>query len=233
MKKTEHHYDILKSNYVDYLEMAQNGIVKDFGGPSLYFHQRSLDEQKKSFLQDTHLEMIYATLASWGMHRMGETKTKMVNFSDFKKSILAKQKDLESLRNQRLENVSKESVKELIVKLNEICFDLKVSVSNSRIVGNTKTLAHILPNIIPPIDRQYTIRFFKCQDLTKTVGDFKNDEESSYFNFIMERAHDFITHINNDERVIIDNEFNTSYPKIFDNLIVAYIKTGIKESKMK
>ena len=233
MKKTEHHYDILKSNYVDYLEMAQNGIVKDFGGPSLYFHQRSLDEQKKSFLQDTHLEMIYATLASWGMHRMGETKTKMVNFSDFKKSILAKQKDLESLRNQRLENVSKESVKELIVKLNEICFDLKVSVSNSRIVGNTKTLAHILPNIIPPIDRQYTIRFFKCQDLTKTVGDFKNDEESSYFNFIMEKAHDFITHINNDERVIIDNEFNTSYPKIFDNLIVAYIKTGIKESKMK
>ena len=203
MKKTEHHYNILKSNYVDYLEMAQNGIVKDFGGPSLYFHQRSLEEQKKSFLQDTHLEMIYATLASWGMHRMGETKTKMVNFSDFKKSILAKQKDLESLRNQRLENVSKESVKELIVKLNEICFDLKVSVSNSRIVRNTKTLAHILPNLIPPIDRQYTIRFFKCQDLTKTVGDFKNDEESSYFNFIMEKAHDFITHINNDERVII------------------------------
>ena len=56
-------------------------VLRDFGGPSVYFHQQSIRAQASAFLGDRHIEMIYATLASWGMHRMGDpeaTKTKKI-----------------------------------------------------------------------------------------------------------------------------------------------------------
>src|SRR5208337_3150297 len=66
-------------------------VLKEFGGPSIYFHVQSIKEQETAFLSDRHIEMIYATLASWGMHKMGnpdETKAKLVEYSDFRQSIL-------------------------------------------------------------------------------------------------------------------------------------------------
>jgi hypothetical protein len=48
-----------------------------FRGPSLYFHHRALQTRNsEDFL--AHLEYVYATLASWGMHRMGRGGSKMV-----------------------------------------------------------------------------------------------------------------------------------------------------------
>jgi hypothetical protein len=39
----------------------------------------------------------------------------------------------------------------------------KVSISEASIVANSKALFHVLPEPIPPIDRQYTWRFFHAQ----------------------------------------------------------------------
>ena len=35
-----------------------------------------------------------------------------------------------------------------------------MSASGTQIVAGTKALHHLLPDLIPPIDRTYTIRFF-------------------------------------------------------------------------
>ena len=231
MRITDIHYNELMKNYCNYIEIARNEIPKDFGGPSSHFHQRSLEELNNSFLNEPHLEMIYATLASWGMHRMGKTYTKLVDYCDFKNTILSHKKELTELKYVHIEDLTVENLKEIIIKLKQICFEMKVSISNSKIVGNSKTLAHILPNLVPPIDRQYTIRFFKCIELRKNVGDFKGEnEEKEYFEYIMEKAYDFIVQIKSCDKIIIDNKFNTSYPKIFDNIIVAYIKTNTPSS---
>ena len=67
----------LIENIDTYFELSRE-IEKEFGGPSLHFHLQSILEAKNNFLSDRHIEMIYATLASWGMHRMGppdKTKT--------------------------------------------------------------------------------------------------------------------------------------------------------------
>jgi hypothetical protein len=37
---------------------------------------------------------------------------------------------------------------------------LRLSVSSATIVVNSKALFHLFPEFIPPIDRQYTVRFF-------------------------------------------------------------------------
>ncbi len=231
MKLTETNYLALKSDYSTYLDIAK-GIGNNFGGPSLYFHQRALDEIERSFLGKTHIEMIYATLASWGMHRMGDTKTKMVDFNKFENSILTHKNILSDLKTLKMEEVSNSNLPEVIEKLRSICFALKTSESNSRIVGNSKTLAHILPNIVPPIDRQYTIRFFSCEPTSflnakegiKQPPGIKFSEEETCFTYILEKTHNFINHIKVEKQIGLSGTFNTSYPKIFDNLIMAYVR---------
>ena len=57
-----------------------------FGGPSLYFHQRALATRRPPAALP-HLECVYATLASWGMHRMGKGGSKMQPFDVFARSL--------------------------------------------------------------------------------------------------------------------------------------------------
>lgn len=60
--------------------------AETFGGPSLYFRQRALDTRRAPApLQ--HLEYVYATLASWGMHRMGPGGSKMPAFEAVRASV--------------------------------------------------------------------------------------------------------------------------------------------------
>ena len=64
-----------------------------FGGPSVYFHVECLRAGQTDFLSKRHIEMLYATLAAWGMHRMGDletTKTKLTNWERFYGSLVAR-----------------------------------------------------------------------------------------------------------------------------------------------
>lgn len=229
---TDTNFNILKRDYLKFLNQI-NAVSNDFGGPSIYFHNRSLEEKKRNFLGESHIENIYATLTSWGMHRMGNTKTKMTVYNDFKNSILKQKQSLVELKDLKIQDLlgNKDDV---LNELTRICFSFSVSISNSKIVGNSKTLAHILPDLVPPIDRQYTIRFFtnepkssnNSKGLYKTLANFNGIEsEQKYFRHIFDKTLEFTQHIKNDKQVFLDNSFNTSYPKIFDNLIMAYIKS--------
>jgi hypothetical protein len=81
-------------------------VFREFGGPSVYFHIQAINQQRHDFMSERHIEMIYATLALCGMHRMGdpdETKAKMTEFSDFKQSLIAQYAALTSFRNVKME----------------------------------------------------------------------------------------------------------------------------------
>lgn len=218
-------------------------VLKDFGGPSIYFHTQAIKEQENHFFSDRHIEMIYATLASWGMHKMGDpniTKAKMVSFVEFKHSILIHQKDFEKLREYRIDSCTYQEYDNYLNQLEKIYYNLRVSISDATIVANSKTMAHILPNIIPPLDRQYSIRFFTQEykrfftksgtykpvnipkNITDQFSDFK--DYCCRIKMIFDRC--------NHEIFTIDKEsFNTSYPKIMDNLIMAFVKNVPKPMK--
>jgi hypothetical protein len=65
--------------------------AETFRGLSLYFHQRSLDTRNSKDMF-CHLEYVTATLASWGMHRMGKGGSKMQSFGCFVKVLRAPNK---------------------------------------------------------------------------------------------------------------------------------------------
>lgn len=214
-------------------------ISNEFGGPSLYFHTQAIAEQKERFLSERHTEMIYATLSSWGMHRMGDssTKTKMVEFGAFKKSIESQRDPLARILPCKMHNCTLTEFADYIDSLHDVFFSLRVSISNALAVAHSKTLAHLLPDFIPPIDRQYTVRFF-TQDKEsffikkenkwkyRDVKDLPRDHEEQFalFKNYCCRIKQMLDGCDRSRFRLIPNSFNTSFPKIMDNMIVAFVK---------
>lgn len=129
-----------------------------FTGPSLHFHRRALGFDRKNDQAKCKNELIYAMLASWGMHRMGSNGPKMVGFERFSTSIYNLHVDSSS--------ASKLSYKDLLYtnsnnwkELHGIYNQLDVMESSKSLVAHSKVLAHLFPHLIAPIDREYTLKY--------------------------------------------------------------------------
>lgn len=226
--------DLISNFQKYYLQSLQ--VLNEFGGPSVYFHTQCIKEQCSNFLSDRHIELIYATLASWGMHRMGDprtTRTKLHDFKNFKESIIVSRAQLQVLTKKDLINMDESEYSKILEDLKEIYLKLKVSISNSKLVGNAKTLAHIIPNLIPPIDRQYTIRFFTQQrnEFFNKSGKYRQvsipNSIDIQFQLFIDTCIEMKRLLGSFDKNLMEinpETFNTSYPKIIDNVIMAYVK---------
>lgn len=125
-----------------------------FTGPSLYFHHRALDAARAGELTSL-AEYSYAVLASRGMHRMGRGGAKMREFGEFQASLSTVWPLLRDLQCAAPSSLDSRGWKDL-----EHAFRAVRCWPPARtIVGNSKVLAHAIPNLVPPIDREYTLRF--------------------------------------------------------------------------
>lgn len=149
-------FDDQKSKLLGGLDAAHAAYYKDetFGGPSLYFHIQALNAARERQF-DRFCECSYAMLASWGMHRMGSRGSKMREFGEFHSSLtlvwpLAAQ--LQGKIPSELSEGDWNSLKNLFC-------GIRCMATGTSLVGNSKVLAHLLPNLVPPVDREYTLTF--------------------------------------------------------------------------
>jgi hypothetical protein len=209
----------LEDNLSIYLAKTSD-VGNAFGGPSIYFHREAIKEISVDFLGKRHIDMIYAMLPSWGMHRMGEkSKTKVIDFDQFIAQIDSIKPELIKLKNKHISEVTVNEILELLVNLH-------ISVSNAFLVSSSKVLHHIIPNLISPIDRQYSIRF-----MMQKKGNFDNstinlDYEHAYAEMFLSSMFSFIKKNENIIKKKINSNFNTSITKIFDNLLMVYVKNN-------
>lgn len=198
-----------------------------FTGPSLYFHFRTLNQLHKHltfsevFKDNLFFEYLYATLTSWGLHRMGPVKAKLVDFETFIRSFQHQENEIEELQNIDLIELSEIDVPDVVEKLWNILNDLKVSVSKTKLVANSKALHHILPHIMPPIDREYTLRFF-CN--RKTI----QGRDEQIFREIYPWFHVIGSRNKIQIRSNIGTGFHTSETKVIDNAIVGFVLSELE-----
>jgi len=194
-----------------------------FSGPSLYFHKRSLDTRHApASLQ--HLEYVYATLASWGMHRMGSGGSKMCAFADFGASV-------ERLKEKiiRAQGFAATAMTEgAWANLREIFSGITIMASRTLLVGNSKVMHHMMPNIVPPIDREYTLRYL-CGNTM-----FPNDPEKEWqtmraliSGFFIPVATDKTFAAKTEHWIAAKRPWDTSPMKIIDNLLIGARKPAV------
>ena len=221
---------------VDDLVRGFSSFVKTFNdsgrftGPSVYFHCRTLERLRAhasataALTDDAFVESLYATLVSWGMHRMGGRGARMVDFEAFKTSLLSQRERIGELQGLRLREIDTALLPSVIVELWNTISGLDIGVGKTKIVIGTKTLHHLIPELVPPIDRQYTIRFF-FEHTTMSQGD-----QITFFE-TFPRLHHIARMCAQEILSLIGvGSMSTSSTKIIDNAIVGY---GIKRLRIK
>ncbi|MGB9854675.1 MAG: hypothetical protein ACPLRY_07740 [Candidatus Bathyarchaeales archaeon] len=215
----------LCNNFESYL--VEFDRANPFTGPSIYFHLKTLERLRTigtlKALEDTlFFEYLYATLASWGMHRMGPQGAKLVEFTDFMKTLQSQKEKIVNLQGLKLTHLKEEELNDAINKLWNILSNLKVSSTETQLIACSKALHHILPNLMPPIDREHTLRFIYGYNPTY-------DSEEQRF----KKTFPLFWKIGNREKSTIlrwvGKGFHTSETKVIDNAIVGYVKTRMKK----
>jgi hypothetical protein len=207
-------------------------LFEKFGGPCSYFHEKCLRAGGDKFLSERHIEMLYATLTAWGMHRMGKGMTKLTEWQKFSGSIRDQGREFKQFQSCSLLKMSETEYSNAVLQLKPYYQKLKLSASKATIVVNSKALHHLFPDFIPPIDRQYTVRFFKQKPeqwlykkkkFRTVVLPPEPEEQFEWFHRIcvgIKRLADRV------DPALIEDEFHlhdVMAPKALDNAIVNYV----------
>lgn len=198
-----------------------------FPGPSLYFHERAIERRRAhddaaSLLADTQfLEYLYAVLPAWGMHRMGKQKAKVVGFDLMVESCRAMAEPIQALWDRSITAIPGDEVGDVGAEVWHIIGGLQVSQSATRIVAGSKALHHVLPDLVPPVDRQYTFRFFTGQ---KSVQHGEAAAFAEWFPYICEIGRRCRVEIGQIEDR--GGFMATSAAKVIDNAIIGFMQRG-------
>jgi len=218
----------LSNNFDHYLELFNKS--DNFVGPSIYFHHKTLGQRNKHkdvnslSCDDLFFDYLYATLASWGMHRMGPGNTKLVDIEDIKESIKISIPSIEMLWDKSLLCSDISTINDIINILWNIISSMNVSVAEVKIVACSKTLHHILPDLVPPIDRSYTYNFIYNRTMLSI-------DEKEAFKEICSVMHEIGAKNKNYIMRWVGKGFNTSPTKVIDNAIMGFVMSELKKEK--
>jgi hypothetical protein len=153
------------------------------------------------------------------MHRMGRRGAKMHDFDVFNRSITALSDPIAQAASYDCQSLNEEEW----AVLHRIFYGLEVMASDIHLVGNSKVMHHLMPHLIPPIDREYTLWYLRGNTSIKNNMEwewamFRGAIESFFLPILAdarfrENAHYWLQRQ-------AEFPWDTSEMKIVDNLII-------------
>lgn len=154
--------------------------------------------------------LLYKTLRAWGIGKRG---SRLVSADRFASGLNRQAKEIASLESLAIDdrtlNVSRASD-----RLWKVLDELVVTDNKARLVPATKTLHHLLPDLVVPIDREYTQTFFGWHNT-----DFQNHQATCFrqaFQTFQRIA------VETSPSRFVGSGWNTSKTKVIDNAIVGF-----------
>ncbi len=189
-----------------------------FGSSSLHFHLRALERRPI----EERVEPLYAMLATWGMDRPGHGGPKLKAFDKFAESVLGIGEKLTESEGVTYDNATEAHVGELA----DLARSFTVMDTGPWLVANSKILHHLLPDLVGPIDRRYTLVYLTGGD----VSDLTQFDQQALFRDI---TVEFYWQVARDQRFRAiaslwisqpPSSWDTSFLKVVDNLVVAAVR---------
>ena len=113
------------------------------------------------------VEALYDTLRAWGVGSRGSILVPLAEFGPRLRSVSATLEPLEPLRI----DADDPNIQSSIESLWKAIESMRVVRNKAPLVAGTKTLHHLLPDLVPPMDRAYTQTFFGWH-----APQFQNDQ---------------------------------------------------------
>ena len=208
-----------------YLERFEE--LELFTGPSVCFHLRTLHVLRmhgsaaEAAADSSFAEMLYATLTAWGLHRMGRTRTKLLPFEEFSSSLREARDAIRDIERYRLLALHQGQVNHAVSGVWRIMERLRLGASNTKLVVNSKAVHHLLPALVPPVDREYTLTFFFGHKNLSRGEEETFKEMFPLFHRIGVSCAELI-------RQAVGRGFHTSETKVIDNAIVGFVSKEMK-----
>lgn len=118
--------------------------------------RRSIGSASEAIDSEDFLNSLYATLKSWGIGMRGSN---LRPFDEFRIAIRESVGSINKLDGIKIDDPKTHS-SDLSNSLWSIIASLNIVKNNAPIVAGTKALHHILPDLVVPVDRAYTQKFF-------------------------------------------------------------------------
>ena len=152
--------ELLYNKFGEYLEIHDR--TSGFGGRQLELHLQTLalrnqNGAKESLDSENFISSLWETLVAWGMNRGGN----LANKAQLRQSLTARGDVISQLECFKINELNPQQVETLSDDIWQLIKFLRVSSSSSQIVAGTKALHHILPELVPPVDRKWTGSFFR------------------------------------------------------------------------
>jgi len=206
----------LIDEFPDLLDYYDNHLPFDRSGQYAN-HRRTIDLRRQAgsvaaaLADDRFLRSLYSTLESWGI---GSRGSRVVPFDDFATELRRWSEPLADLDDLTIDGpeLAADATGDALWRLID---GIHLVDNQAPIVALSKTIHHILPDLLPPIDRMYTQKFFG----------FHNPE----FQYGQQRTFGEIwTHFVEIARAVnpasyVGDGWRTSRSKVIDNAIVAFV----------
>jgi hypothetical protein len=118
--------------------------------------RRAVGSAEAAATDDRFTELLHSTLQAWGI---GRRASRLAALDEFRRELSDRAPELPQLDQLTLEDPSLE-ITEVTKVLDRLVQELGVVDNQARIVAGTKTLHHLLPDLVPPMDRAWTGAFF-------------------------------------------------------------------------
>lgn len=169
--------------------------------------------------------LIYDTLEKWNMNQRGAQLTSIENF---KRSLSENKHDLIEVYKHKLHLIDKERIPQKMIELLKTLFcNLRVMESKRRIVGVSKTLHFLIPDLVMPIDGKFTMLYFYGYNKYSD----KDEIEFKTFKDIFVNTIEITSRLNLKELDVDGKGWNTSIPKLIDNVIIGFFTYHSKTDK--
>lgn len=194
--------------------------------PSLILYKIIIEKHNNQVIDDliedvNFLEITYATLQAWNMDMRG---AKLTDFTCFKNSITNLKNEIIELHQYKMHQINSSQTKSILSKIENIFRGIHITQNKSKIVGTSKLLHFLVPDLIMPVDRTYTMSFIYghnkySQEIAKEIHTF-NDIFRQFYNLTKKLS---LT-----DQDIDGLGWNTTIPKLIDNAIMGFVMNNAK-----
>ena len=206
--------DIYNSNYRVHSDSKDNYL-------NLMKMYAEAEDYHTLLRNSNYISLAYQTLKDWNMDQRG---AKLVGLSAFRNSILSYLESLARLKEYRLELLNTSELEKVLLELKSLFVNLKVMQTQARIVGVSKTLHFLLPNLVMPIDRENILSFLYLGSKYSA----NPLREFGYFNEIFEGYRELCRKLGLSEKDVDGVEWNSSIPKMIDNALIGFLSELLK-----
>jgi hypothetical protein len=169
------------------------------------------------------IRLIWDTLEAWNMNQQGAS---LVPPDDLKESIMKWRLDLLSIYKYKLHELKENEIHENVKKpLYKLFVNLNVMASKRRIVGVSKTLHFLLPDLVMPIDGKYTMDYYF------SYNKIDKDPQAEFKTFydILLKNYRIINRLRLTPEDADGKGWNTSIPKLIDNAIIGRYQFALSD----